>query len=307
MGPDPAFKWVVALVVLAQMAACYLVKDLPWKWVFFWAYVFGSYANHSLTLAIHDIAHNVAFGNRRATWNRYFGIFANLPLGVPIASSFKKYHIDHHRYLAGDGLDMDVPTEVECRLFNTPLGKFTWIFLQMLFYGLRPLFVNPKPITRVELINFAVQLTYDLLLYYFMGSKSLAYMLVSILLTNGFSIVTGHFIAEHYAYSKGGDTFSYYGALNWITFNVGYHMEHHDFPSIPGSQLPLVRAIPHGWLGVPTWKRGILTGLEPSQSVPGGTCMRTVRTSTGSDIIMACCCVWRSSHWGNSTVFFYHS
>jgi len=37
------------------------------------------------------------------------------------------------------------------------------------------------------------------------------------------------------------DTFSYYGPMNSILYNGGYHVEHHDFPRIPYRKLPVLR------------------------------------------------------------------
>ncbi|XP_069500669.1 sphingolipid delta(4)-desaturase/C4-monooxygenase DES2-like isoform X2 [Ambystoma mexicanum] len=243
MGPDPHLKWIVSVMVLVQFVACYFVQDLPWKWVIFWAYAFGGCINHSLTLAIHDISHNVAFGNKAAKWNRFFGMFANLPIAMPYSVSFKKYHIDHHRYLGGDGLDVDIPTDFEGRFFCTPLRKIVWLFLQPLLYVLRPLYVNPKPITQMEMFNASIQFSFDLIMYHMWGLKPVIYLLAGSILSMGLHPISGHFIAEHYMFMKGYETYSYYGPLNWLTFNVGYHMEHHDFPSIPGSKLPEVKRI----------------------------------------------------------------
>lgn len=228
-------------MVLVQILCCFLVRDLSWKWLLFWSYAFGGVINHSLTLAIHDISHNVAFGNKSARWNRFFGMFANLPIGMPYSTSFKKYHIDHHRYLGGDGLDVDIPTDFEGNFFCTPVRKIIWIIIQPLLYILRPLYVNPKPITHMEVINAIVQFSFDWAIYSLWGLKPIVYLLAGSLLSMGLHPISGHFIAEHYMFLKGYETFSYYGPLNLLTFNVGYHMEHHDFPSIPGCKLPEVR------------------------------------------------------------------
>ncbi len=110
-------------------------------------------------------------------------------------------------------------------------------------YALRPLFVHPKRPSAAELGNLALQLVFNALILHFWGAKALAYLPISSLIVMGLHPVAGHYISEHYVFRAGQETYSYYGPLNRLTFNVGYHNEHHDFPYIAGSRLAELRAI----------------------------------------------------------------
>ncbi|XP_052056837.1 sphingolipid delta(4)-desaturase DES1-like [Apodemus sylvaticus] len=243
MKPNPDLIWIIVVMLLVQLASFYLVKDLDWKWVLFCAYVFGGTINHSLIIGSHEISHNFPFGHHKALWNRWFGIFANLPIGIPYSVSFKRYHMDHHRYLGADGIDVGVPHDLERWFFCTAFRKLVWIALQPLFIIFRPLLINPKPVSYLEIINAVVQITFDILVYYVWGIKSLVYMLAASLLGLGLHPISGNLVGDHFMFLKEHETYSYYGPLNLFIFNVGYHNEHHDFPNIPGKDLPLVRKI----------------------------------------------------------------
>lgn len=242
-GYDPNFKWVVLGMMIVQVILMHLMRDQSWTILLLTAYCIGGVINHSLMLAIHEISHNLAFGHARPLANRFFGIFANLPIALPFSVAFKSYHLEHHRYQGDEKLDTDIPTYLEAKLFCTTVGKVFWLALQPVFYTLRPLFTYPKSPTLLEIVNIIIQLAFDVFVYYYFGGKVLAYLIVGSLLAMGIHPVAGHFISEHYMFKKGYETYSYYGPLNWITFNVGYHNEHHDFPAVPGSRLPEVKKI----------------------------------------------------------------
>jgi len=241
-GFCPRTKYLVCMVTLLQLVLCYLVQDMSWPVLLAVAWVIGGTCNHWMELAIHEIVHNLAFA--KPLHNRLFAILvANVPLAIPSVITFQRYHMEHHLYQGVDAVDMDIPTKIETKIFTNAPMKLLWVLLQPLFYGLRPLIVKPKGVSFWELVNALYIIAVDSCILYFFGYKSLLYLIASTLLGLGLHPVAGHFIAEHYMFVKGFETYSYYGPLNIFAMNVGYHNEHHDFPKVPGSRLAEVKRI----------------------------------------------------------------
>eukprot|EP00058_Branchiostoma_floridae_P027805 XP_002613296.1 hypothetical protein BRAFLDRAFT_118711 [Branchiostoma floridae] len=243
MGHDPNLKYWVFTMVAVQLTIAYMLKDASWPLILLTAYVVGGTINHVMLIAWHEICHNLAFGHARPRANKALGIFGNVIIGFPASISFKKYHLEHHKFQAQDGFDPDLPTVFEGQFFCNSFAKALWVFLLPAFYSLRPLVVRPKPITDYEVINLVLVGIADVLIVYFMSYKSLLYLAIGTLLGLGLHPMASHFIAEHYMFIKGQETYSYYGPMNAFTFNLGYHMEHHDFPNIPGCNLPKLKEI----------------------------------------------------------------
>jgi len=240
---EPLTLPLVVLLFLIQMTALYCVHtyQLSWPISLVIAYAVGGVTTHSLQLAVHELSHNLCF--ETIIGNRLLGLFANLVTGLPSAVTFTRYHMEHHQFQGVDGIDVDIPTDAEVRFFTNSAKKTLWLFLQPLFYAFRPMIVKPKQPTVWEGLNWVSQISFDLVILYFFGIQGLLYLIISTLLGLGLHPVAGHFIAEHYQFVKGQETYSYYGPCNWVNFNVGYHYEHHDFPKIPWSKLPQVAKI----------------------------------------------------------------
>ena len=207
---------------------------------------------------IHECSHNLV--SKTAFSNKIFGLITNLVVPFPISMSFKKHHLNHHAFQGVANWDPDLPLHIELTLIrgNTFL-KVLWLILYPVMYVIRGLAITFS-LNRWECVNAILIIIFDALVFYFFGLRSLIYMVIS--LWFGYSIhpAAAHFIQEHYTFTSGQETYSYYGCLNELFLNIGYHNEHHDFPQVAWSRLPLIYAIApeyyqplmshSSWLGV---------------------------------------------------------
>jgi len=124
------------------------------------------------------------------------------------------------------------------------LGKATWLSLFSVFQTLR-LLRSPQPFEWSTFANFVCNgvFTYAILLTF--GVKAVLFLLLSSLLSVGLLLhpLGARWIAEHWAVFPPQETYSYYGVINTLAFNIGYHNEHHDFVGIPWTHLPKVKKI----------------------------------------------------------------
>jgi len=241
IGKNPTTAFMIFGCVSIQVGLAFLLRGADWWLILLTAFTVGACASHALWTLIHECAHNLVFG--KSYLNTLASIAANLPHLLPSAVSFQRYHLKHHAFQGVYELDADLPSYWEARLVgNSAVMKALWLLLFPIFQIMRP--PRLREIRMFDwwiVLNFAVQIAFDAAIYIYFGPKALLYMGASFFISVGLHPLGARWIQEHYLVAPPQETYSYYGPANLVAFNVGYHNEHHDLPSVPWSRLPDIR------------------------------------------------------------------
>ncbi len=245
IGRNSNTIFVITFCVAIQIAVAFLIKDYPWWAALIAAYVVGAFADHTLFISIHECAHNLIFKNR--TLNTLAGIFANSVMVFPSSVSFQKYHLKHHTFQGVEELDADMPFRWEAKLIgSSTIGKALWLLFYPVFQMFRPLRLKNEisifdPWT---VVNWAFNILVTTAIFYSFGLNAGIYLVASLFFSIGLHPVGARWVQEHFlTHGDEQETKSYYGPLNVVNLNVGFHNEHHDFPSVPWHKLPQIKKI----------------------------------------------------------------
>ena len=244
IGTDSSTFWYTLGLVVIQFALAAVVAGAAWWVILLLAYGVGAFANHSLFVMIHEATHKLVFPKRLP--NLATGLLANLPLFFPSYASFQKYHLKHHAFQGVYELDADVPSNWEARLVgHSTIGKALWLMFYPFFQMTRPFRLREiQLVDSLTVVNWLVQIAVNAAAWIILGPGAVAYFALSLLFSIGLHPLGARWIQRHYLTGEDEqETFSYYGGLNKIAFNVGYHNEHHDFPSVPWRELPKIKAL----------------------------------------------------------------
>ncbi len=244
---NPYSFLLITFVVALQTSIAFIVRDQPWWVLLLVAYAVGAFANHSLFVLIHECAHNLIF--KRKSSNILAGMIADFPNLVPSSVSFRSYHLKHHSFQGDYDLDADLPSTWEAKLVGSSFaGKALWLLFFPVFQALRPPRLKEISFANAwTFVNWIIVAAYDAAIAVYFGPGALLYLGLSFFFSIGLHPLGARWIQEHYLTSPPQETYSYYGPLNTVALNVGFHNEHHDLPSVPWNRLPRLNAVAPEW------------------------------------------------------------
>jgi len=265
LGPDSRTQYYGYLVFSLQLFFCYLVRDSFW-WAIFLGATISPYIDQGVLVLMHEVSHNLVFsekGNPKAPKNRLLGILCNSVMLVPISEIFRQHHQAHHVTLGSMETDVDVPLRSEVKFIgNSRVLKALWLSLNMFILPIRSMKKLPVIWSPFMVLNWVSSIGLGLVLF-MKCPPAFLYLLLGTIFSQSVHPSNARQVQRHIRLFKDDrhenattdtnakvplekrkmNTFSYYGFMNALTLNVGYHVEHHDFGNIAWTKLPELRKI----------------------------------------------------------------
>lgn len=275
-GTNPWTACIVPLLLVLHWGTAALVAQSGSITVGFAVALFvGQLLMHSAGTLVHETAHRLIFRGRLSK------LALDLGLEIVLASygrqlTYQYEHVTSHHAHLGDYAG-DYEFEDAChararrsmRLNNPALNRILTV-ITLLLHAL-PLGFLVSDIVVPRLLRLwsgkgirdsrrhvkarqvppALRLLFALVsvlsnatLAYLFGWLALLYHVWALSLFLGKLGVTnlGQSLSEHEGDNEQHPTYSYYGPLNTILLNTGYHNEHHTFPNVPWNHLPRLKA-----------------------------------------------------------------
>jgi len=272
-GPDWRTVFALPVILAAHWGMAWSVSGAPVWVIILAAFFWGQIAIHSAGALLHETAHKLIFRGARAKLGFDIG------LEVILASygkqlTYQHEHITSHHPFIGD-YERDYEHEDVCAFQSRMQLRHDKPWVQRLLTGFtlllhtlplgsiigdgvlkwlnarasgrpqtdpeRQVEASKPPQWQVRLF-IAVSLASNLTLLALFGPWALLYHIWALSLFLGkFGIWNlGQSLAEHEGTNEEAPTRSFYGWLNLLLFNTGYHNEHHTFSNVPWTRLPLL-------------------------------------------------------------------
>lgn len=253
-GTDNRTQFYAYALIILQIWLAWLCRNSLLRSLLLGVLV-GPFVDNGVLCFMHEATHLLVF--RNAAYNRVLSIIANCVMIIPISEIFRQHHHKHHQKLGDDHFDVDVPTPEEIAwVGNSSIRKALWLMFNMIILPARSLARLPVDVDKYLIANWVSSIGFGVVTFFY-SRPSFLYLMMSTLQAQGLHPANTRQVQRHVhngdkrmteAISVLDDnmrpsTYSYYGFINYLTLNVGYHVEHHDFCCIPWTKLPELRRI----------------------------------------------------------------
>jgi len=237
-------------IVVLHLVLAFLSRERYWYTSALLGVSMGAFLDLGLMVLMHETSHHLVF--KTPMFNILLGLFCNIPLLLPMSITFNQHHKEHHLSLGSHDTDVDVPLDYEVTLVGTsPTRKFIWLLFAGIILAARSTYKLGVRVDKYLVLNWITCITFGLAALVLAPSAA-AYLIASSICSLSFHPANARIVQRHVPpkdsttgerTSSSTNTYSFYGWSNILLLNVGYHVEHHDFPRVPWRKLPLVKEI----------------------------------------------------------------